>query len=446
MVSVALNRFWLSMLQILCFCMFSTQVGAQNTKLLNARQTDANAPFYSRQQAVVEQNTTYTLNTDFSFTAIAVSVGSSVQMEGAYLVIQQDTLFLHEDEHQEEGAALKQSQLHIFEQPRSSYTLYTAELSGDVYFTLVNAERGKMGARAQLQNFNKATQAAADEACAQPPIVRTSIWREGLPEPSYNRAETSVKHVIVHHSAGSNTSNDYLNTVRNIYLFHTQERGWSDIGYNYLIAQDGTIFQGRSFSDDQRDNDDVRGAHFCGQNSGTMGVCMLGNYNTAVPTDTSVASLSQLISWKLYKDDLDPLASYTHPANSNLGVIAGHRNGCATECPGDNLYAMLDEIRLSVNEKLVLGCQEEEEEEKKPLVFNLYPVPAQGQLTVVLPEEQLPQTFRLINEAGKAFEVDAYFDGEGEAWLVDTNGLASGMYILQVNGQGFEEKQKILLH
>ncbi|WPP48539.1 N-acetylmuramoyl-L-alanine amidase [Catalinimonas niigatensis] len=437
------KRLWLVILQILCFCFSLSFAFAQNKQSLHTRQTSQNPPYYSRQQATVASDKHYAIQPDFSFTALSLTIDRSATFEGAYVIVGQDTFFLREDEHLAEEDPFKHSGLLIFDTPQTTFAFFSASIRGNVSFSLINAESGRGKANARMQESKKQRHSDQNVSCQPPEMIRTSVWREGLPEPAYNRIETNVRHVIVHHSAGSNISTDYLNTVRNIYLFHTQDRGWSDVGYNYLIAQDGTIFQGRSYSDDQADNDDVQGAHFCGQNSGTMGICMMGNFNTAVPSDTSITSLIRLTAWKLDKESLNPLASSSHPANSNLGVIAGHRNGCATECPGDNLYAMLEDIRLETEAYLEAGCQDEEEE---PLAFQVYPIPTDGQLNISLPPEQIPEAIWLIDAAGNKFSVQAYLDQEEGIWMMETYGLATGVYILQISGDDFEQTRKLLIH
>jgi hypothetical protein len=185
--------------------------------------------------------------------------------------------------------------------------------------------------------------------CAKPNTIPPSSWRVGLPDPKTGRLSTQVEHCIVHHAAGSNFNTDYYNVVRNIYLLHTQTNGWDDIGYNYLIAQDGALFIGR---DPQGVNteDNIQGAHFCAKNALTMGTCLLGNYSDTIPTDTTWAVLKQLLVWKLMKEQLNPLDSSLHPdANANmLPVVAGHRDGCNTDCPGQNVFVKLPQLRLDL--------------------------------------------------------------------------------------------------
>ena len=201
--------------------------------------------------------------------------------------------------------------------------------------------------------------------CDLPLHVSQSVWRKDLPDPAPNPKTTTVSHLIVHHSATPNGVTDYVQVVRDIYLYHINTNGWDDVGYNYLIAPDGTLFAGRDGQGKEDDN--IKGAHFCAKNSYTMGVCLVGNYSQIVPSDTMIGTLIQLLAWKIRKDGLQPLEKDFHPRGSATGfdlpTIAGHRdghkegvfNGCQTECPGNHTHDWLPEIRKSVAERLI-GC------------------------------------------------------------------------------------------
>ncbi|WP_420317419.1 N-acetylmuramoyl-L-alanine amidase [Ekhidna sp.] len=182
-----------------------------------------------------------------------------------------------------------------------------------------------------------------------PESVSQSVWRNGLPDPNYTRSFHEVFHNVVHHSAGSNSNTDYTQVVRDIYLYHTQVNGWSDIGYNYLIAQDGTLYAGRDPGSGSQDQ--VRGAHFCGSNSGTLGVCLLGNYETVTPSSVSIVTLEELLTYQLYNQGREPFQTYNHSLG-NLETIVGHRDGCSTLCPGENVYSLLNNISSAVQENL----------------------------------------------------------------------------------------------
>lgn len=158
---------------------------------------------------------------------------------------------------------------------------------------------------------------------------------------------TNVTHLIVHHSAGNNTSSDWAAVVRGIWDFHVNDttRLWSDIGYNYLIDPNGVIYEGRG--------DNVLGAHFSGMNGGTMGICLLGDYEPSsgngTPSAIMISKLEELLSWKECDLDIDPLlSSYHNSSSQTLFNISGHRDaGTGTVCPGDNVYNLLPNIRAA---------------------------------------------------------------------------------------------------
>lgn len=223
------------------------------------------------------------------------------------------------------------------------------EIDGDADIFLINSgETPSANASARVESPGECTFSFN--------AIPQSEWRAGLPDPNYTRTATNVKHVVVHHSAGSNTNTNYTQVVRDIYLYHTQINGWSDIGYNYLVAQDGSIYNGRDPG--SLEQDDVLGAHFCGSNSTTMGICMLGNYESVQLSSSNYSSLIDIIIWKLDHEELTPYVKNQH-ALGNFDAIVGHRDGCSTLCPGENVYNRLAEIKIDVMNKL--NCEEPSE-------------------------------------------------------------------------------------
>lgn len=83
-----------------------------------------------------------------------------------------------------------------------------------------------------------------------------------------------LKKVIIHCSA---TPKSREVSVKEIRKWH-KERGFDDIGYHYVIHQDGTIERGR----------DIRkvGAHCLGQNTHSVGVCYIGGLDSGEAADT----------------------------------------------------------------------------------------------------------------------------------------------------------------
>ena len=112
-----------------------------------------------------------------------------------------------------------------------------------------------------------------------PSIIPRSAW--GADEeirrapPQYFDA---VHFAVVHHTAGSNAYSPAQSAaiVRGIEVYHVDANGWNDIGYNFLVDKYGQVFEGRYGGVDRP----VIGAHALGFNAGSVGVAVLGDYNS----------------------------------------------------------------------------------------------------------------------------------------------------------------------
>lgn len=385
------------------------------------------------QQAPINPSQTYLVNNQFEFSAVAFKIAPSESFNRSYIIAGKDTLPIKLNLHPNIADEGQYSQLMVFDTLISDFTFYSADLKNEVAFIFINGFID--------HTANKRMKQPANEICQEPVTVDQSVWRQGLPAPDYNRLFTEVNHVIVHHSATSNSLTNYTNVVRNIYLFHTVERGWSDIGYNYLIAPDGTIFQGRDPGSGQQDN--VLGAHFCGRNSGTMGVCLIGTYSLIPPTKAALENLNHILTWKLQKEQLDPFAINPHPTNELLPVIAGHRDGCATECPGQITYELLPGIRSVVEDQIAI-CSAPAAE----IVWNLYPNPVSDQLYLTLSElDQVPEIITLTNVLGQMFQVQPWsYDSLSKSYRFSLEFLAPGIYMINIRmADGAQISRKILV-
>ncbi len=198
----------------------------------------------------------------------------------------------------------------------------------------------------------RALEKPRERSTQTPVVVSRTAWGctpETCPSPA-SPSFTTVTHLVVHHSAGANVSNDWPAVVRSIWVLHVRGNGWNDIGYNYLIDPNGVLYEGRA------GGDGVLGAHFSGVNTGTMGVCMIGTYSTVAATAESVASLRALLAWQAGKWKIDPGGRGLHAASGlMINHISGHRDAglspratSTTECPGNGLYTALPQLRREV--------------------------------------------------------------------------------------------------
>ncbi len=81
-------------------------------------------------------------------------------------------------------------------------------------------------------------------------------------------------------------------TVEDIDSWH-RARGWSMIGYHWVIYQDGTIHAGRPES--------FAGAHVRGYNSHAIGVCYVGGINELGRYDDTRTPAQKASLWHLLK-------------------------------------------------------------------------------------------------------------------------------------------------
>lgn len=127
--------------------------------------------------------------------------------------------------------------------------------------------------------------------------------------------------IVIHHSAYPGGG------PLEIQSLHMQRRGFADLAYHFLIAADGTIYEGRSLH--------MRGAHVQGFNTGSVGIVLLGNFNEEEPSDAQWSSLRALADYLRYAYDIRYLAAHRdYPNQSPDG----------TECPGDRLYPLLPSL------------------------------------------------------------------------------------------------------
>ncbi|MFI8304114.1 N-acetylmuramoyl-L-alanine amidase [Streptomyces sp. NPDC085927] len=188
----------------------------------------------------------------------------------------------------------------------------------------------------------------------RPGIVTRGGWGadESLREQSFVYTD-KVSAAFVHHTASGNnyTCAQAPSVIRSIYRYHTGSMGWRDIGYNFLVDKCGKIYEGRAGGV----ANPVMGAHTLGFNSNTMGVAVLGTFDSTKPPAAAVTGVAQLTAWKLGLHGMDPSAKtyltsgggnlYKKGTKVRLNVISGHRDGFNTVCPGGKLYEKLGTAR-----------------------------------------------------------------------------------------------------
>jgi len=143
-----------------------------------------------------------------------------------------------------------------------------------------------------------------------------------------------ISKLVIHHSASKAATTKKADLER----WH-KERGFSQIGYHKVVEANGSIVNGRSES--------TQGAHAKGANMGTLGVCVVGDFETETPSPAQIKSLVTVLSeW-----------CKTHKLNSTN--IYGHYNvpGATTDtsCPGKNMKSQLSIVKQKITQNLKTG-------------------------------------------------------------------------------------------
>lgn len=105
-----------------------------------------------------------------------------------------------------------------------------------------------------------------------------------------------------------------------------KHKGWSDIGYHYLIDRDGRQGFGRY--------EGLPGAHTRGENADSIGVALIGGHGAAA-TDTFFDHFTHQQSLMLRKT--------IHDLEREHGALKvhGHNEFAAKGCPGFNVHDWL---------------------------------------------------------------------------------------------------------
>lgn len=98
-----------------------------------------------------------------------------------------------------------------------------------------------------------------------------------------------TSYIVIHCSATSPTHDVGVSDIRSWHL----RRGWSDVGYHYVIRRDGRVEPGRA--------PDRIGAHVSGHNHHSVSVCLVGGVDSKGRpannyTDEQWESLEQVVN------------------------------------------------------------------------------------------------------------------------------------------------------
>ena len=286
-----------------------------------------------------------------------------------------------------------------------------------------------------------------------PPLITRAEWNADpfIRGDPVDLAPNGVDFMTFHHAAGFSaaTREEGLAQLKAIQDLHQNIRGWSDIGYQFVIDKGGRVYQGRPFMDGSITLEEIpalaRGAHVGGANTGNIGICLLGCYHPpeggACVDQITTESLDTYVTMFAFLSEAYEVAPEQ---------IRGHRDFSPTACPGDNNYALLPQIIEDVSDAIQFG-------NAQPETYQLernFPNPVDGSTTFrYFLKEAGVVSIKLYDLAGREIaELQNEFL-EGPRWYsveYDASDLASGLYYYRIvvegfSGIAFDETQSLVV-
>lgn len=195
-------------------------------------------------------------------------------------------------------------------------------------------------------------------------IIPRAAWGARPPEDIFPTGPARV--VWAHNTAGPVMSPqaskaDEEARLRAVQSFHMnpddpstaarEGRGFSDIAYSFLIAPSGRRYEGRGWRR-------KHGGNLGANNSNSVSICLIGNYDEQDPTPAQIQAFRQIIADGLQAGHI--VRGY---------ALLGHRDEPAPKsCPGNRVHPRLKEFVqrgpevTALREEADVGLTEEERE------------------------------------------------------------------------------------
>ncbi|XP_033761487.1 peptidoglycan-recognition protein SC2-like [Pecten maximus] len=158
-----------------------------------------------------------------------------------------------------------------------------------------------------------------------PRIITRQEWGARPPSHLISNLPATPQYVFIHHGAGSRcfTESACSDKVKSYQDFHMDTRGWWDIGYSFVVGEDGNVYEARGW--------DKIGAHTYGHNSVGIGISVIGDFRTVTPNQAALNAVTQLIACGVNTGKIQ--TNYT---------MQGHCDVVRTECPGKSFLDILN--------------------------------------------------------------------------------------------------------
>ncbi len=214
---------------------------------------------------------------------------------------------------------------------------------------------------------------AALASTGDPQIIPRDAWDpDGECRPTEPPESGEVEMAHIHHTVMYPTyaPEEADDVVRALCLFHVEARGFSDLGYNFMVDAYGRVYEGRAGGIDRA----VVGSHAAGFNHVSAGISVMGDHETDPVSDETVRAIEELLAWLFITHRVDPLGTtvvestggavpgltrFEEGEEVELPTIVGHKDtGNETLCPGRHLYAAMEDVPPRVAELVLAAAQD----------------------------------------------------------------------------------------
>ncbi|MEX0991572.1 MAG: N-acetylmuramoyl-L-alanine amidase [Actinomycetota bacterium] len=234
----------------------------------------------------------------------------------------------------------------------------------DVRVMFINTSGSSAGPGTEPEQPDGSFGLPSAEAWTEQPTIHLRNEWNARPRSNSNQCQPidyapAVKAAFVHHTDTPNayTKDEVDDILRGIQAYHMNGRGWCDIAYNFLIDKFGRVWEGR---DGGITKPVVSGATQ-GVNTGSVSVSLIGSHQRARPKAAAMTALKRFLAWRLDIAHVRPNTKTTLVSSGgdntkydpgdvvHLKTISGHRDTGYTDCPGNQVYKQLDNIRRAVS-------------------------------------------------------------------------------------------------
>jgi len=156
-------------------------------------------------------------------------------------------------------------------------------------------------------------------------LNQCGYWSYDWHSSSFHGKGNQVRHIdeIIVHCTATNRNwfidRDAREVVEEVRRWHKEERGWSDIGYHFLIHRSGQIAAGRPIT--------RNGAHTRGHNKGTIGIALVGGRGGAADDDFLDNFTPE------QHRELHALIDSLKEEFPTISTVSGHNDYASKACP-----------------------------------------------------------------------------------------------------------------